>query len=133
LNATTDAPPLGAYAVRVFREINAITLVCTDMAASVRFYSSLGLAITYGGPDSPFTTLAFGSGHVNLQCTGDSPGTGWGRVVLFVDDPDEIHRRAVVAGYTPLGYPTDATWGERYFHIHDPDGHELSFARPLAP
>ncbi|MEC8370717.1 MAG: VOC family protein, partial [Pseudomonadota bacterium] len=21
--------------------------------------------------------------------------------------------------------------GERYFHITDPDGHELSFARPL--
>ena len=28
--------------------------------------------------------------------------------------------------------PRDAEWGERYFHILDPDGHELSFARPLA-
>ncbi|MGH8701888.1 MAG: VOC family protein, partial [Burkholderiales bacterium] len=27
--------------------------------------------------------------------------------------------------------PADAPWGERYFHISDPDGHELSFARPL--
>jgi len=27
--------------------------------------------------------------------------------------------------------PDDAPWGERYFHIRDPDGHELSFARPL--
>ncbi|MHC4164482.1 MAG: VOC family protein, partial [Planctomycetota bacterium] len=27
--------------------------------------------------------------------------------------------------------PADAEWGERYFHITDPDGHELSFARPL--
>jgi hypothetical protein len=27
----------------------------------------------------------------------------------------------------------NAPWGERCFHIHDPDGHELSFARPLAP
>ncbi|MEE9270499.1 MAG: VOC family protein, partial [Candidatus Krumholzibacteria bacterium] len=25
-----------------------------------------------------------------------------------------------------------AEWGERYFHITDPDGHELSFARPLS-
>ncbi|MEC7657646.1 MAG: VOC family protein, partial [Pseudomonadota bacterium] len=25
----------------------------------------------------------------------------------------------------------DASWGERYFHITDPDGHELSFAHPL--
>ena len=28
--------------------------------------------------------------------------------------------------------PRDAEWGERYFHLTDPDGHELSFARPLA-
>jgi len=27
--------------------------------------------------------------------------------------------------------PADAPWGERYFHILDPDGHELSFARRL--
>jgi len=27
--------------------------------------------------------------------------------------------------------PLNASWGERYFHLHDPDGHELSFARPL--
>ena len=25
----------------------------------------------------------------------------------------------------------DASWGERYFAIHDPGGHDLSFARPL--
>jgi uncharacterized glyoxalase superfamily protein PhnB len=25
--------------------------------------------------------------------------------------------------------PKDASWGERYFPIRDPDGHELSFAR----
>ena len=26
--------------------------------------------------------------------------------------------------------PRDAPWGERYFHLIDPDGHELSFATP---
>src|ERR1700737_4496053 len=29
--------------------------------------------------------------------------------------------------------PHDAEWGERFFHLIDPDGHELSFARPLLP
>ena len=24
--------------------------------------------------------------------------------------------------------PQDTSWGERYFHMRDPDGHELSFA-----
>lgn len=27
--------------------------------------------------------------------------------------------------------PQDASWGERYFHMSDPDGHELSFALPI--
>jgi uncharacterized glyoxalase superfamily protein PhnB len=42
-----------------------------------------------------------------------------------------MYDRARRAGFTPSTSPTDATWGERYFHILDPDGHELSFARPL--
>ena len=56
-----------------------------------------------------------------------------GRVVLWVDDVDAMYRRALAAGFDPATSPTNAPWGERYFHIHDPDGHELSFARPLAP
>ena len=31
----------------------------------------------------------------------------------------------------PAPAPTDAPWGERYFHLRDPDGHELSFAKLL--
>jgi hypothetical protein len=27
--------------------------------------------------------------------------------------------------------PTNATWGERYFHIREPDGYQLSFAEPI--
>jgi hypothetical protein len=29
--------------------------------------------------------------------------------------------------------PHDAEWGERFFYLIDPDGHELSFARALLP
>ena len=28
--------------------------------------------------------------------------------------------------------PQDTSWGERYFHMRDPDGHELSFAPAVA-
>lgn len=27
--------------------------------------------------------------------------------------------------------PIDASWGERFFHIREPDGYQLSFAQPL--
>ena len=42
-----------------------------------------------------------------------------------------MHARVVGAGHAPEFAPRDAAWGERYFHVRDPDGHELSFARPL--
>ena len=37
----------------------------------------------------------------------------------------------VAAGYQIEAPPRDAEWGERFFHLTDPDGHELSFAWPL--
>lgn len=48
--------------------------------------------------------------------------------MIFVEDVDTVHARL---GEQPgLEAPRDAPWGERYFHVRDPDGHELSFATP---
>ena len=44
---------------------------------------------------------------------------------------DALYERARSAGLEPQAPPRDAEWGERYFHLRDPDGHELSFAAPL--
>jgi uncharacterized glyoxalase superfamily protein PhnB len=41
-----------------------------------------------------------------------------------------VHRRVLAAGLHPEAPPRDAEWGERYFHLLDPDGHEVSIARP---
>ena len=55
----------------------------------------------------------------------------WGRVIFYVDEAVDVqHARACAAGLSPHFAPRDAPWGERYFHIADPDGHELGFARP---
>lgn len=113
-------------------EINAITLHCADMARSVVFYRALGFEISYGGPDTPFTSFRHSDNFVNLQLVEDQPGTGWGRVIFHVPSPDVVHQRCLDAGIVPEMAPSDAPWGERYFHVRDPDGHELSFARPLA-
>lgn len=112
-------------------EINAVTLVVTDMSASVRFYVQMGFTIAYGGEHAEFTSLRIGGNFINLQHTGERPGVGWGRYILHVDDPDADYRRALEAGHEPLTRPADGPWGERYFHLQDPDGHEISFARPL--
>jgi len=113
------------------REINAITLVTLDMNKSVQFYVDLGFETVYGGADTEFTSLKIGSNFVNLQHTGKVPGTGWGRVIFHVKSPDEVYQTATQVGYLSETEPADAPWGERYFHILDPDGHELSFARRL--
>ena len=121
--------------------ISAVTLVTADMAAAVPFYRALGFHLLYGGEDAPFSSFRVGAGYLNLQldatdatdATGSTRWAGWGRVVLWVDDVDAMYRRALAAGFDPEAAPADAPWGERYFHLRDRDGHELSFARPLVP
>ena len=115
--------------------ISAVTLLTGDMVAAVRFYQALGFHLLFGGEEGSFATFRVGAGFLNLQLdtAGARRGTVWGRVVLYVDDVDAMYRRALAAGFAPETSPADAPWGERYFHIHDPAGHELSFARPLGP
>ena len=110
--------------------INAVTVGVTDMAASCAFYEALGFEAVYGGADAPFTSYGVGPTFLNLQLV-DAVQTGWGRFIVHVDDVDAMHARALAAGLAPSTEPSDAPWGERYFHIDDPDGHEVSFARPL--
>ncbi len=115
------------------QSISAVTLFASDMAAATAFYETLGFVVLYGGPAASFTSFRAGEGFLNLQLDTDRapvPRT-WGRVVFWVGDVDAIYDRARAAGLRPATAPADASWGERYFHIADPDGHELSFARPL--
>ena len=113
--------------------LSAVTLAVSDMARSVAFYDALGFVLRYGGPDAAFTSYVVGSGYLNLQLDGEHAPLPaiWGRAIFWVDDVDAAHARAVAAGLAPDGEPADAPWGERYFHLRDPDGHELSLARPL--
>lgn len=121
----------GAAAAQV-ASISAITLATRDMARAVRFYSALGLAIRYGGESAAFTSFHAGAGYLNLVAAAPGQGWGcWGRVIFHVSSVDGLYRHAVSQGLEPEFPPRDAEWGERYFHIRDPDGHELSFAQPL--
>lgn len=120
------------YDSRVIESIDAVTLETADMRAALRFYLGLGFTLRYGGDDAAFTSLHAGSSYLNLELrSGYERQGGWGRVIFHVGDVDAVYERAIMLGYPPSTAPKDATWGERYFHISDPDGHELSFARLL--
>lgn len=113
--------------------INAVTLLTADMGAAVDFYSRLGFELLSGGRDRAFTTFGAGDSFLNLQLDPSHAPINeiWGRVIFWVTDVDAVYQLARTGGYEPSTSPADATWGERYFHIKDPDGHELSFARRI--
>jgi catechol 2,3-dioxygenase-like lactoylglutathione lyase family enzyme len=116
----------------MIESISAITLATHDMARAVRFYTVLGFNLRYGGADAAFTSFRAGPGYLNLIVQPQQrQWTWWGRVIFHVSDVDALHARAIENGIPPDTIPCDATWGERFFHLTDPDGHELSFAQPL--
>lgn len=118
--------------IRVQR-IDAVTLATHDMQRAVRFYARLGGECTFGGENSSFSTFELGGMYLNLVLEPkEISWSWWGRLVLFVDDVDAAFQLLAAEGVTPDSQPADGEWGERYFHVRDPDGHQLSFAQPMA-
>ena len=112
--------------------LSAITLATHDMTAAVDYYTARGFESTHGGAAAPFTTLRGGAAHLNLVLQPrERAWTWWGRVIFHVSDVDAMYERVLALGLTPDTQPADAAWGERYFHLTDPDGHQLSFAKSI--
>jgi catechol 2,3-dioxygenase-like lactoylglutathione lyase family enzyme len=114
------------------RSISAVTLATRDMPHAVRFYAALGFSMSYGGETATFTSFRVGKGHLNLARADDQPPPSRDvRIIFYVDDVDAMHAHVLAQGFTLEAPARDAPWGERYFHLSDPDGHALSFAQPL--
>ncbi len=114
----------------MIRHINAVTFAVRDMARSIEFYRKLGFELLYGSEGAAFSSLKAGEAFVNLFASPGYEHRWWGRAIFRVDDVD-AHYRALQARGLILEAPRDAPWGERFFHLTDPDGHELSFAELL--
>ena len=120
-------------------KISAVTLLVSDMKRSVEFYSKIpNFKVVYGGSDSQFTSFLIGDtvkSYLNLKLN-ETHSTDFGRIIFYTDDVDELF--AYIQDdktVSELGKfeskPQYATWGERFFHMLDPDGYKLSFATPL--
>jgi len=122
-------------------KISAITLRISDMKKSVDFYSKIpNFKIVYGGSDSQFTSFLIddvSKSYLNLRINEvAAEATHWSRIIFYVDDVDELfsymENDETISGLGKLeSKPQDATWGERFFHLLDPDGYKLSFATPI--
>ena len=115
-------------------QLNAIGIVTSDMARSIRFYRLLGLDV----PETP------DEGHVDtflpngVRFMLDSEDTvrsfrpDWTREtgnqlgLAFecesASDVDDVYARMVEAGFDGEKEPWDAFWGQRYAQLRDPDG-----------
>jgi catechol 2,3-dioxygenase-like lactoylglutathione lyase family enzyme len=120
-------------------KISAVTLLVSDMKMSVNFYSKIpNFKIVYGGPDAQFTSFLIDDAvksYINLK-PGKTQTTDFGRIIFYTDDVDGLFAymqddKTVLALGKFESKPQDAIWGERFFHMLDPDGYKLSFATPL--
>jgi catechol 2,3-dioxygenase-like lactoylglutathione lyase family enzyme len=115
-------------------QLNAIGIVVSDMARSIRFYRLLGLDV----PETP------GEGHVDtflpngvrfmldteetlLSFRPDWTRTTGNQIGLALEcespaEVDEIYARMTGEGFHGEKEPWDAFWGQRYAQLQDPNG-----------
>ena len=60
----------------------------------------------------------------------------FGRIIFHTDNVDKLYSYMEYDEYISKSIifeskPTNAPWGERFFHIREPNGYQLSFAQPL--
>ena len=120
-------------------KISAITLRISDMKKSVKFYSKIpNFKIVYGGSDSQFTSFLIDDAvksYLNLKLN-ETHSTDFGRIIFYTEDVDDLFAYMqddkIISELGKFeSKPQDAIWGERFFHMLDPDGYKLSFATPL--
>jgi lactoylglutathione lyase len=129
---TPGVPRTRSGGAAAIKSVSAVTLATHNMARAVSFYRVLGFEISHGGDGAAFTTFRAGTSFLNLVAQpAERKWSWWGRVIFYHSDLDSLYESVIAAGYRPDAPPRDAEWGERFFHLTDPDGHELSFAWPL--
>ena len=128
--------------------ISAVTLIINNMEKSCNFYSQIpGFKLVYGRSSKTFTTFEIGEEipkvYLNLELNttptntnSEHDGKYFGRIIFHTEDVDKLysymksnHNISNIISFE--NEPKNAPWGERYFHIREPDGYQLSFAMPI--
>ncbi|MEV8366464.1 VOC family protein [Streptomyces niveus] len=116
--------------------LDMIGIVASDMAASLAFYRALGLDIPADADSAPHVEVTLPGGMRLAWDTEEvvrSFDPGWtapsngDRIGLnfLCDSPaevDAVYDALVGAGHRGHLKPWDATWGQRYAVVLDPDG-----------
>ena len=131
--------------------ISAVTLIIKNMKRSCNFYSQIpGFKLVNGGASTDtFTTYQIGydypSTYLNLELNldthigdfnSDFNKRHFGRIIFYTGEVDKLYscfksNKEISDIVVFENEPKNAPWGERYFHLREPDGYQLSFAEPL--
>ena len=130
--------------------LSAVTLIVKDMDKSCSFYSNVpGFKLVYGGSSlDSFTTYRIGEyknivslnlelkKSLNTDIDQSNTKTHFGRIIFYTDNVDRLYsyfkNNKLISNLIHIeNEPVDAPWNERYFHIREPDGFQLSFAQPI--
>jgi hypothetical protein len=137
--------PMNIYKNMNVQKISAVTLKVKNMRNEWQFYSKIpGLSLSYGGPISSFTSFEIkdddsnSKSYINLEYTkGLKRDTNFGRIIIYSRNVDTLydyfkHDQDIRRLITIKNKPVNGIWGERYFHILDPEEYELSFAQLIS-
>ena len=115
-------------------QLNAIGIVVSDMARSIRFYRLLGLDVAET-PDEGHIDTFLPNGVRFMLDSEDvvrsfrpdwSRETGNQLALAFEcaspEEVDEVYATVTGAGFDGEKAPWDAFWGQRYAQLRDPDG-----------
>jgi catechol 2,3-dioxygenase-like lactoylglutathione lyase family enzyme len=125
--------------------LHTISITVKDLAKSLDFYRTLGLAIPEGQENEhhveytsengysigfiPETTMLYtnpnwkaptGDNRIGLQFACASPAA-----------VDETYAKLIAAGHTSFKAPWDAFWGQRFAQVIDPDGNNVGLFAEL--
>jgi catechol 2,3-dioxygenase-like lactoylglutathione lyase family enzyme len=115
-------------------QLNALGIVASDMATSIRFYRLLGLDIPETPNEGHLDTFLPNGVRFMLDSedvvrsfrpdwarqTGNQLGLAF--ECESASEVDDLYARIVDAGFAGEKAPWDAVWGQRYAQLRDPDG-----------
>jgi uncharacterized glyoxalase superfamily protein PhnB len=120
----------------VSAQLDAFSVVASDMARSLAFYRKLGLEFPDGAETEDHVEARLPGGlryMVDTEAVMRMFDPGWQRPAgghaaggaFKCDSPedvDSVYRELLDAGGSPHKEPWDAFWGHRYAQVKDPDG-----------
>jgi len=124
-------------------QLNALGIVASDMARSIRFYRLLGLDVPETPAEGHIDTflpngvrLMLDTEEVILSFRPDWKRETGNQIGIAFEcesaaEVDATYARVVEAGFHGEKEPWDAFWGQRYAQLQDPDGVGVDLYAPL--